>query len=168
MKATEVFTPGTLPKYTYYERPNRNLEEALLHAVDTPGIIASVSGPSKSGKTVLCESVIGLGSMLLVTGGGVDSEPIFWQRIRSRLKLPAGTSTSTAAGRSHEVGGAAKGGVGFLEARRESGGSMDLAGPFFVVFTAGGIIFFILAHVFIRLVFKPKFDPSKPTWEKPK
>jgi len=114
MKATEVFTPGTLPKYTYYERPNRNLEEALLHAVDTPGIIASVSGPSKSGKTVLCESVIGLGSMLLVTGGGVDSEPIFWQRIRSRLKLPAGTSTSTAAERSHEVGGAAKGGLGFL------------------------------------------------------
>jgi hypothetical protein len=114
VKATEVFTPGTLPKYTYYERPNRNLEEALLHAVDTPGIIASVSGPSKSGKTVLCESVIGLKSMLLVTGGGVDSEATFWHRIRSKLKLPTGSSTSAASGKSREVGGSAKAGIGFL------------------------------------------------------
>jgi len=114
VKATEVFTPGILPKYTYYERPYRNLEDALLHAVDTPGIIASVSGPSKSGKTVLCESVIGLGSMLLVTGGGVDSESTFWHRIRTRLKIPAGTSTSMTSEKSREVEGAAKAGIGFL------------------------------------------------------
>ena len=114
MKATEVFTPGTLPKYTYYERPGRNLEETLLAAVDTPGIIAAVSGPSKSGKTVLCESVIGLNSMLLVTGGGVDTEAAFWQRIRSKLKIPAGSSSSTAESKSREVGGTAKGAVGFI------------------------------------------------------
>ncbi len=114
MKATEVFTPGTLPKYTYYERPGRNLEETLLAAVDTPGIIAAVSGPSKSGKTVLCESVIGISSMLLITGGGVDSEAVFWQRIRSKLKVPAGSSSSTAESKSREIGGSAKGGLGFI------------------------------------------------------
>ncbi len=114
MKVTEVFTPGTLPTYTYYERPNRNLEEALLSAVDTPGMIAAVSGPSKSGKTVLCESVIGLNSMLLVTGGGVDSEATFWQRIRSKLKIPAGTSTSATDTKSREIGTSATGGLGFV------------------------------------------------------
>lgn len=114
MRAKDVFTPGTLPTYTYYERPNRNLEQALLDAVDTPGIITSVSGPSKSGKTVLCESVVGLGSMLLVTGGGVDSEATFWQRIRSRLKVPSSTSTSTSSEKSREIGANAKGGLGFI------------------------------------------------------
>jgi hypothetical protein len=74
MKAKDVFTPGTLPKHTYYDRSDLHLEQNLLDAVDTPGMIAAVSGPSKSGKTVLCESVIGLGSMLLVTGGGINSE----------------------------------------------------------------------------------------------
>ena len=114
MKAKEIFTPGTLPKYTYYERPNRNLEETLLNAVDTPGVITAVSGPSKSGKTVLCESVIGVNSMLLVTGGGVDSEATFWQRIRSRLKVPAGSSTSNSESKSREIGASAKGGFGFI------------------------------------------------------
>jgi hypothetical protein len=114
VRATEVFTPGTLPKYTYYERPDLNLEQALLDAVDTPGIIAAVSGPSKSGKTVLCESVIGLNSMLLVTGGGIDSDSTFWQRIRSKLKVPASASTSSAVGKSGEVGTKASAGVKFL------------------------------------------------------
>jgi hypothetical protein len=114
VRVTDVFTPGTLPKYTYYERPNHKLEEALLSAVDTPGMIAAVSGPSKSGKTVLCESVIGLKSILLVTGGGVDSEATFWQRIRSKLKLPAAASTSATETKSREIGAAAKGALGFI------------------------------------------------------
>ena len=95
MKATDIFTPGTLPTHTYYERPNLNLEQALLNAVDTPGMITAVSGPSKSGKTVLCESVIGLNSMVLVTGGGVGDEETFWRRIRSKLKMPSGSSQSS-------------------------------------------------------------------------
>lgn len=119
MKVTEVFTPGTLPKYTYYERPGRNLEESLLSAVDTPGIITAVSGPSKSGKTVLCESVIGIGSMLLITGGGVGSEATFWQRIRSKLKVPATSSSTSGQGKSREVGGSAKASFGAFIAKGE-------------------------------------------------
>lgn len=114
LKATEVFTPGILPTHTYYERPNLNLEQSLLDAVDTPGIIATVSGPSKSGKTVLCETVVGVGSMLLVTGGGIDSEDVFWHRIRSRLNAPSSSSTSSGTGQSREIGANAKGGLGLV------------------------------------------------------
>ena len=114
MRAKEVFTPGILPTYTYYERPNLKLEQALLDAVDTHGIITSVSGPSKSGKTVLCESVIGIKSMLLVTGGGIDTEDKFWQRIRAQLNIPQATSSSTGTEKSREVGASAKGSVGFI------------------------------------------------------
>lgn len=114
VKATEVFTPGTLPKYTYYERPELNLEQQLLDAVDTPGMIAAVSGPSKSGKTVLCESVVGIKSLLLVTGGGIESEADFWHRIRARLNVPASSSSLSGTSKSREVGATAKAGLGFL------------------------------------------------------
>jgi hypothetical protein len=45
-------------------------------------------GPSKSGKTVLCESVVGRRKMLLVTGGGVSSETSFWQKVRQKIGIP--------------------------------------------------------------------------------
>ena len=101
MKANEIFTPGSLPTHTYYDRAELNLEFDLLNAIETRGFICSVSGPSKSGKTVLCESVIGKRGMVLVTGGGINKETDFWQRLRARLGLPASrtsqkaTSTST-------------------------------------------------------------------------
>jgi hypothetical protein len=114
MKANEVFTPGTLPKHTYYDRSDLHLEQNLLNAVDTPGIIAAVSGPSKSGKTVLCESVIGLGSMLLVTGGGIDSEDSLWRRIRAKLRIPSASASSSSTSQGREIGGSAKAGMAFL------------------------------------------------------
>lgn len=126
MKATEIFTPGTLPKYTYYERPELDLEQKLLDAVDTPGIIAAVSGPSKSGKTVLCETVIGLNSMLLVTGGGIESEHDLWRRIRSKINFPAQSSTSTGAVKSREIGADATAGISFL-GKAEAGFSGKLS-----------------------------------------
>lgn len=97
MKVSEVFTPGATPKYTYYERPGQKLEEQLLHAVETRGYLTSISGPSKCGKTVLCEAVLGKQQerMLLVPGGGISSERMFWERMRAQLQLlsrPRGSS----------------------------------------------------------------------------
>jgi hypothetical protein len=103
VKANEVFTPGSLPTYTYYERPKLDLEQQLLSAVETKGIIASVSGPSKSGKTVLCANVIGKSPMVMVTGGGVASETACWNKVRTRLGLPTTPSSTTTAARFHEI-----------------------------------------------------------------
>ena len=91
MKASEVFTPGSTPKYTYYDRPEQDLENQLLRAVETKGFITSISGPSKCGKTVLCESVLGKKQerMLLIPGGGISSEYDFWNRLRIELDLPS-------------------------------------------------------------------------------
>jgi hypothetical protein len=85
---TDVFTPGSRPTLTYYDRPETNLEFKLLDALETKGFITSVSGPSKSGKTVLCESVIGKRKLLFISGGGVGTLEAFWERIRDRLNLP--------------------------------------------------------------------------------
>src|ERR1700680_1350654 len=88
MKVTDVFTPGSLPEHTYNSREDLRLEWRLLEALETKGIICSVSGPSKSGKTVLCESVVGKRKMLLVTGGGVSNENSFWQKVRQKIGIP--------------------------------------------------------------------------------
>jgi hypothetical protein len=88
MKVTDVFTPGSLPEHTYNSREDLRLEWRLLEALETKGIIGSVSGPSKSGKTVLCESVVGKRKMLLVTGGGVSNENSFWQKVRQKIGIP--------------------------------------------------------------------------------
>src|SRR5437588_7436354 len=110
MKASDIFTPGSLPQYTYYDRAGLNLEFRLLEAIETKGMISSVAGPSKSGKTVLCESVIGKRGMLLIPGGGIASEDVFWQRLRSRLKIPVSQATASKA--STETARTLKGEVG--------------------------------------------------------
>lgn len=116
MKATDVFTPGALPEYTYYNREKLSLEARLREAIETKGMIASVAGPSKSGKTVLCETVIGTKGLLLIPGGGIAEEGSFWKRLRGKLKLPFQQTTSASQERSAEFGakGEAEMGVPFL------------------------------------------------------
>lgn len=107
------------PTYTYYDRSDLSLEERLLEAVDTPGIIVAVSGPSKSGKTVLCENVIGISSSLLVTGGGVSTEDALWSKIRTKLGIPSSMTSASTAISSREVSGEAKASVGVFVAKGE-------------------------------------------------
>lgn len=85
MKASDIFTPGSLPSVTYYDRPNLSLEKELALALNTKGMICSISGPSKCGKTVLCETVIE--NMLLVTGASITSTDVFWAKIRQALRI---------------------------------------------------------------------------------
>lgn len=68
IKATEVFTPGFFPEHTYVERSGAHLERDLRDGLDTPGQIISLAGPSKSGKTVLVEKVVGRDSLITVQG----------------------------------------------------------------------------------------------------
>src|SRR5205814_1296838 len=117
MKASDIFTPGSLPQYTYYDRAGLNLEFRLLEAIETKGMISSVAGPSKSGKTVLCESVIGKRGMILIPVGGIASEDVFWQRLRSRLKIPVSQATASKA--STETARTLKGGSWRFDLRRE-------------------------------------------------
>lgn len=92
MHVSDVFTPGALPSVTYYERSGLGLEERLFDALCTKGFISVVSGPSKCGKTVLCERVIGKDKMLLVTGAGVTSIDAFWGKLRQELAVERSSS----------------------------------------------------------------------------
>ena len=107
MDVTEIFTPGTLPSVTYYERSALNLERQLSTALATKGIISVISGPSKCGKTVLCEQIIGDDNMLLITGAGMTSIDIFWSKLRQELNTERSSSQTTATSLGGDITGTA-------------------------------------------------------------
>ncbi|RYU81810.1 hypothetical protein [Hymenobacter persicinus] len=92
MHVNDIFTPGALPSVTYYERSALALEQKLSNALTTKGFISVISGPSKCGKTVLCEKVIGVENMLLITGAGITSIDVFWSKLRQELETERSSS----------------------------------------------------------------------------
>ncbi len=97
MKVTEIFTPSDYPLYTYVERDEDRIEDRLREALSTPGEIVSVSGPSKSGKTVLIEKVAGRYNLITVTGAGISDASHIWDRALDWMEAPTQTTATGSA-----------------------------------------------------------------------
>ena len=90
-KASDVFKPGTIPGTTYVSRQSDghlSYEQRLHEALETPGFLTSIVGPSTSGKTVLCEKVIPRDQMVLLSSTNFRNEDDFWTVIARQLGLP--------------------------------------------------------------------------------
>ncbi|MCY0874667.1 MAG: ATP-binding protein [Firmicutes bacterium] len=101
MRASDVFKPGTFPTFTYVSRKAENslsYEQRLEEALDTPGFLTSIVGSSKSGKTVLCEKVIGADRIILLTGADFRSGLDFWDVVARKLGLPLEIAFTESAG----------------------------------------------------------------------
>jgi hypothetical protein len=88
LKATDVFTPGTFPEHTYVERSQQGLEQALRDGLDTPGQLISLSGPSKSGKTVLVERVVSKDLLIPITGASIERAEDVWKKVLDWMDTP--------------------------------------------------------------------------------
>ena len=125
LRHVDVFTPGTYPVHTYVERPNENLEVQLREALETPGFVVSLSGPSKSGKTVLVERVVGPDELIAISGAGVDSPDALWDRVLDWLQAPSEVAATRSQSRSTSTKATAKGTTGIpLVGGIEVGGSV--------------------------------------------
>ena len=127
MKVTEIFTPSDYPVYTYVPHDEDRVEERLREALDTPGEIVSISGPSKSGKTVLIEKVAGLDNLITVTGAGITDASQVWERVLDWMGNPVTTSSTETTTLSGTLGGTVKGKVG-LPFLGSVGADANLAG----------------------------------------
>jgi hypothetical protein len=96
LHATEVFTPNDTPLHTYVQRKNSNFEDEIRKAFQIPKMILSVSGPSKSGKTVLVEKAIGRDNIIKISGIQIDSPDKIWELALSWIGAPLSRSTATA------------------------------------------------------------------------
>lgn len=81
MKASEVFTPGRFPTHTFVDDHLQEKKGQLLDTLDAGSMLISISGPSKSGKTVFIEESLGRTSLIQVTGAGVSKPSDLWMRV---------------------------------------------------------------------------------------
>jgi hypothetical protein len=94
LKARDVFTPGAFPQYTYVERIQKRLEEVLSDSLDTPGQVVSLSGPSKSGKTVLVEKVVGKDYLIPISGASIAWASDLWTRVFEWMGTPTSLAST--------------------------------------------------------------------------
>lgn len=91
LSAEDVFRPGSFPEYTYVSRKSKNselpYEFRLAQAVKVSGFLTSLVGPSKMGKTILCEKVIGLDKLVEISGADFDETTDFWKLVASKVGL---------------------------------------------------------------------------------
>ena len=98
MRATEVFTPGKLPDVTYVDDHLKERAQQLHDALETGAAVISLSGPSKSGKTVFIEKNIGKDRLIQVTGAGIDSPGKLWDRVFDLIGTPVSKKITVQSG----------------------------------------------------------------------
>lgn len=84
-RTSEVFVPGGMPEHTYVPRTARRLEERLGAVKGDLCKLVTVTGTTKSGKTVLTNRVFPRMENIWVDGGAVGSEDDFWSYILEKI-----------------------------------------------------------------------------------
>ncbi len=88
---SDIFKPGTYPQKTYVSRHSNGTrytyEERLEQSLSIEGYLTYIVGPSKIGKTVLCENVIGRQNMVTMSGNDFSKEHDFWSGIGKKIGI---------------------------------------------------------------------------------
>lgn len=80
----QVFTPGGRPTITYNPRAEQRLEETVRDYLDERFRILSISGPTKTGKTVLLRNALPEDAVWL-SGGTIRTDEDFWVAVADGL-----------------------------------------------------------------------------------
>ena len=92
IKLREVFAPGGMPSVTYVGREHLRLEERITRAVARAYSFNVVTGPTKSGKSVLCHKVLDKSKLVTLEGGQITSDEDFWDQLAHRMQVAAGVT----------------------------------------------------------------------------
>ena len=95
LSSAEVFTPTSYPTHTYVVRKELHHERLLDEWIRSSTQIASISGPSKAGKTVLVQRVVGENNLITVSGASVRAPDQLWDRVLDWWGEPHATTAST-------------------------------------------------------------------------
>ena len=125
-KVNEVFVPGGMPSHTYVRRAERRLE-SRLKAADGACKLVTVTGATKSGKTVLARTVFPRNSTLWIDGGAVAKEDDFWTSILDMAGGHTNLSSDRNQGKTSAAGGFFEGEAGlplFVKAKGQVSGQI--------------------------------------------
>lgn len=97
LRAAEVFVPGGMPQHTYVKREARKLELEIANVASGSSKLITVTGPTKSGKTVLVNGILPRKDRkaIWIDGGSVTSETDFWDVICQELDAVTSHESST-------------------------------------------------------------------------
>ncbi len=94
-KLGKVFVAGGVPEITYVRREELGLETKLQRSLSEKYQIICVTGPTKSGKSVLCSRVLSDRESVWVQGGQVSDVESFWQNAANELEVPTELESAT-------------------------------------------------------------------------
>lgn len=91
LKFSDVFKPGSYPEHTYITRftagTRYTYEQRLKQCLDIEGFLTLIVGPSKTGKTVLCDKVIGRNNIVSLTGNDFKKSDDFWSIVAKKADI---------------------------------------------------------------------------------
>ncbi|MGL4433997.1 MAG: hypothetical protein ACRCUW_15545 [Plesiomonas shigelloides] len=124
MKIRDIFTPGRYPTLTYVDDHLKEKEQQLLDTLEDGSMLVSISGPSKSGKTVFVEKILGKDNLIQVTGAGVKDTQDLWLRVFDIIGTPISHSSSSSSTKSIKFGakGTTEGSIFVAKAKGELSG----------------------------------------------
>lgn len=113
-RASKVFVPGGMPQHTYIERTGRHLEERLRQADDNLCKLLTLTGSTKSGKTVLANKIFPRTNdgSIWIDGGTISSEEDLWKSILSEIGGYDFTEESVEIGETYDLFGELEGEAG--------------------------------------------------------
>src|SRR5882724_1306935 len=85
----DVFVTDAFPKHTYVAAEEGRIEKQLNEGLEIQNKIVSIVGPSKCGKTTLCDKIFGTERgtrKLLATGDSFDTADQFWAVLYDQLE----------------------------------------------------------------------------------
>lgn len=136
-RVKDVFVAGGQPTVTYNPREQYDLEGEVEEYLETGYKLLSISGPTKSGKTVLVRRFIAREEGYWVYGGQVDSIDTFWEIIVEQGGAFTNKQESETGGKSSQTtskstGGVKPGGIGvsgtYENTKSENSASSEIRG----------------------------------------
>ncbi len=121
LRVSDVFVPGGFPDVTYVPRNELQLEERVRDYVEERYKVLSLSGPTKSGKTVLVKRVVS--DAVWVSGGEISSATDFWKLLVDKLDgwIEVEKSRAKTDGTETTASGGVEGGAVFVKGKGEVG-----------------------------------------------
>jgi hypothetical protein len=114
LKYQDIFVPGGFPQHTYNPRLELRLEQKLSEANDNLCKLVTVTGQTKSGKTVLARKIFPTENSIWIDGGTVSSEDDFWQVAIQELSVFQGTSELSSNANASRIGAKVSGAASLL------------------------------------------------------
>ena len=114
MHATEVFTPKGEPSVTYVNDHLIDKGKRLIQDLSAGPCVVSLSGPSKSGKTVFIDKTLGRDNLIKVNGAGVKSAEALWLKVFAVIGTPIKVVDTTEKNNTSAFGAKVEGSVPLL------------------------------------------------------